>query len=187
MSQYIVQRVLQDFLLPAEEVSIVYVSPSVGSQREEVCWRFPVRELVEEVCQNLATRLSMQRVVLRVEVPPAIAIVADRELLFQAIETLVDGWLNVTEDGGHLTIGAFPGPFGLEIELAVAGPGIESCNLQELFVPAGYPQDQTVTPSFNAVREVLELHHGCLEVGEDSRGGGAVTLIIPDRELESAD
>jgi len=173
----------------------VYVFPGVGAQREEVCWRFPVRELVEEVCQNLATRLSMQRAVLHVEVPPEIALVADRELLFQAIETLVEGWLNVTEDGGHLTIGAFPGPFGLEIELAVDGPGLDSGNLQELFMPAVNslvmpavnPLDQTVTPTFNTVREVLELHHGYLEVGEDSRGRGAVTLIIPDRDLESAD
>lgn len=171
----------------AKEVVIVNVSPGVGAQREEVCWRFPVRELVEEVCQNLSTRLAMQRVVLRVEVPPAIAIVADRELLFQAIETLVDGWLNVIEDGGQLAIGAFPGPFGLEIELVVDGPGIEGWSLPELFAPAVYPVDQAAAPTFHAVREILELHRGSLEFGEDSRGRGSVTLIVPDRDLESVD
>ena len=127
----------------------------------------------------------MQRVVLRVEVPPAIAILADRELLFQAVETLVDGWLNVIEDGGQLTIGAFPGPFGLEIELVVDGPGSEGWTLQELFAPAVYPVEQAAAPAFHAVREILELHHGSLEFGEDSRKGGTVTLIVPDRDLES--
>ena len=174
-----------DLPADAEGVAIVNASLGVGAQREDVCWRFPVRELVEEVCQHLATRLAMQRVVLRVEVPPAVAIMADRELLFQAVETLVDGWLNVIEDGGQLTIGAFPGPFGLEIELVVDGPGSEGWTLQELFAPAVYPVEQAAAPAFHAVREILELHHGSLEFGEDSRKGGTVTLIVPDRDLES--
>ncbi len=163
------------------------VSPGVGARREEVCWRFPVRDLVEVVCMKLSTRLAMLRVVFGVEVPPAIAIMADRQLLFQAIETLVDSWLNGIEDDGQLTIGAFPGPFGLEIELVVDSPGIEGWSLQELFTPAVYPVDQAATPTFHAVREILELHRGSFEFGEDSRGRGAVTLIVPDRDLESVD
>ena len=157
----------------------------LDAQRDEVCWRFPIRELAEEVRQSVVSRLATQRVSLCLEVPPAIAIVADREMLFQAVAILVDGVLNVIEDGGELTIGALPGPFGLEIELVVADPGIGGWDLQQLFAPALSPVDHAVTSPFHAVREILEFHHGSLEFGEDSCGGSTVTLIVPDRDLQS--
>ena len=112
---------------------------------------------------------------LEVDVPPALPLVGDRDLLGQAVANLLDNALKFTPDGGTVTMSARLGPGLIEIAVADDGPGMpdaDRARAGERFFRADAAR---TTPGsglgLSLVRAVAALHGG--EVALEATHPGA--------------
>ena len=87
---------------------------------------FPLRELVEEVCRPLASRLRAQAIQTEIDIPPSQTVTADRELLRRAVRNLVLNAVDAMPEGGLLTATSAAGPRAVELEIADTGAALRT-------------------------------------------------------------
>ncbi len=156
---------------------------SFSTERDPKCGRFDAAELVHEVCQSLAPQLQAQHIALRLDLAPAFAH-ADRDMVRRAVLNLVLNALDAMPQGGELVVTACRTRFGIEIEVADSGPGIDQNTLQHLFEPFFTTKSSGTGLGLAIVERIAEAHGGHVLATNCPEGGAAFTLCIPEFAAE---
>ncbi len=156
------------------------------SHREPQYDRFSLLTLVQDVCNSLAPQLEAQGIDAFLDVPSGLWLTADRDMLRRALLNLALNALDAMRDGGELTVTAFAGPRGVEIEIADSGEGFPQDARQRAFEPF-YTTKQTGTGlGLAIVDRVAEAHGGRVTALNCPEGGAAVTISLPYRRAMEA-
>ncbi|MEO0529187.1 MAG: ATP-binding protein [Planctomycetota bacterium] len=150
-----------------------------SAQRQPQASSFFVGELVDEVLASLAPQLEAQAVEVDLDTPPNIPLWADREMIRRAVLNLVLNALDVMPDGGELTITAYDGDGGLELEIADSGPGLDESNEGRLFEPFFSTKETGTGLGLSVVAHVADAHGGSVVAENCPQGGAAFTLRLP--------
>ena len=144
------------------------------------CWgTFPLRELVEEVCRPLESRLKAQAIQTVVDIPLSQTVTGDRELLRRAVRNLVLNAIDAMPDGGMLTATSAAGPHTLELEIADTGSALSDEERQQAFELLPAAQRGGTEWGLAVVHRIAELHGGRVTAANCPEGGAAFTLRIP--------
>lgn len=155
-----------------------------STERDPQCGCFDAVELVHEVCQSLAPQLQAQHIKLRVDAPRFAFASADRDMVRRAVLNLVLNALDAMPHGGELVVTTCSTRFGLEIEVADSGPGIDQDTLKHLFEPFFTTKSNGTGLGLAIVERIAEAHGGHVIAANCPEGGAAFTLCIPARDLE---
>jgi signal transduction histidine kinase len=157
-----------------------------STERDPKCGRFDAVELVQEICQSLAPQLQAQHIELRLDVSPEAVASADRDMVRRAVLNLVLNALDAMPSGGELVVTTCRTRFGLEIEVADSGPGIDQETLQHLFEPFFTTKSNGTGLGLAIVERIAEAHGGHVLAANCPEGGAAFTLCIPEVAREKA-
>jgi signal transduction histidine kinase len=148
---------------------------------------FPLRELVEEVCGPLASRLGAQAIRTEIDIPPSLAVTADRELLRRAVRNLLLNALDAMPEGGLLTATSASGQHAVELEIADTGASLTDEERQQAFELLPTAQRGGTGWGLAVVCRIAEVHGGAVTAANCPEGGVAFTLRIPQpAALEAA-
>ncbi|MDX1947342.1 MAG: ATP-binding protein [Pirellulaceae bacterium] len=154
-----------------------------SSDRQPKRERFDARQLIDEVGQLLAPQLDAQAIVCELDCPAELPLRADRDMLRRALLNLVLNALDAMPTGGRLVITVWPGPEGVEIEVADSGPGIDPATLTHLAEPFFTTKASGTGLGLAIVDRIVTAHEGRLLVANCPEGGAAFTLCIPSRAV----
>ncbi|MBM3998525.1 MAG: sensor histidine kinase [Planctomycetes bacterium] len=156
-----------------------------GSHRDPVWQHFPVRELVEDVCQSLAPQLEAQQVFVRIDIPHSDTLVADRHMLRRALLNLLLNALDAMPGGGEVLCTSWEND-GYELEIADSGAGIADLERDRLFEPFFTTKNHGTGLGLAIVDRIIALHGGAVWAENCPQGGAAFTLRIPRRAMRAA-
>ena len=157
------------------------------TSHREPHWRaFPVRQLVDEVCEALGPQLDAQMIRVSSDVPPHLMLNADREMFRRAVLNLVLNAIDVMQDGGQLVFTSFDGPQGFELEIADSGPGLNEEQLRKVFDPFYTTKSEGTGLGLAIVHRIAESHGGRVTARNCPEGGAAFTIEIPRHALGAA-
>lgn len=159
---------------------------SFSTERDPKCCRFDAVELVREICGSLAPQLQAQHIDLRLDVSPSATASADRDMVRRAVLNLVLNALDAMPSGGELVVTTCRTRFGIEIEVADSGPGIDQNTLQHLFEPFFTTKSNGTGLGLAIVERIAEAHGGHVLAANCPEGGAAFTLCIPEFAAEKA-
>lgn len=145
-----------------------------------------VRQVVDDVSESLTARLAAQGVETVADVPNQLSIMADRELLCDALSRLVTNALEAMPTGGRLVITSYVGPRGLELEVADSGWGLSDEARRRAFEPFFTTKSGGGGLGLAIVRRIANAHGGDVVAANCPEGGAAFTLRIPQRVCRSA-
>lgn len=140
---------------------------------------FPLRELVEEVCQPLASHLATQAIQAVIDIPANQTITADRELLRQAVQKLMFNAIDAMPEGGLLVATSAAGPNMIELEIADTGSALSDEERHQAFELLPTAQRGGTGWGLAIVHRIAELHGGSVTAANCPEGGVAFTLRIP--------
>jgi signal transduction histidine kinase len=175
-------RLVED-LLDASRLA----SGRVALVRENVA----VRELIEQIAQQLAPVARDRGVTLAIAADPGLAVEADPLKLEQVVTNLAGNALKFTPEGGRVTIEA-RAPGG-EIEIAVrdTGLGLAPEHLGRVFEPffqVAAPARRGRAGSglgLSIAKSLVEMHGGRIWAESDGPGRGATFRVsLPSRAVE---
>jgi signal transduction histidine kinase len=156
---------------------------SFSTERDPKCAPFDAAELAREVCDSLSPQLRAQNITLRLDVAAVLAY-ADRDMVRRAVLNLVLNALDAMPHGGELVVTACRTRFGVEIEVADSGPGIDQNVLQHLFEPFFSTKSSGTGLGLAIVERIAEAHGGHVLAANCPEGGAAFTLCIPEFAAE---
>lgn len=159
---------------------------SFTSHREPHWRAFPVRQLIDEVCEALGPQLDAQAIRVSTDVPPHLLLSADREMLRRAVLNLVLNAVDAMQEGGHLVFTSFEGPQGVELEIADSGPGLDEEQLRKVFDPFYTTKSDGTGLGLAIVHRIAEAHGGRVTARNCPEGGAAFTIEIPRRVMGMA-
>lgn len=140
---------------------------------------FLVDELVEEIADSLGPQLEAQGVDVELDIPPAMPLRADREMIRRALLNLMLNALDVMPHGGEIIVTACEGFEGFEIEVADSGPGIRDEDEPRLFEPFFSTKETGTGLGLSVVAHVAEAHGGSVIAENCPQGGAAFTIRLP--------
>jgi signal transduction histidine kinase len=140
---------------------------------------FPLRELVEEVCRPLASRLEAQAIQMDIDIPSNQTVTADHELFRRAVRNLVLNAVDAMPNGGLLMATSVVGPHAVELEIADTGAALSAEELQQAFELLPTAQRGGTGWGLAVVHRIAEVHGGCVTAANCPEGGVAFTLRIP--------
>ena len=150
------------------------------SQPKKRAWsNVSLRELVDEVAQSLAPQCKEQAVEMTLDIPSALTVFADRELLRRAIEHLLRNALAAMPQGGSLLATSAAGFNAVELEIADTGPTLSDEARRCIFAPSGTAERGASAWQLAMVRRIAEIHDGSVTAANCPEGGVALTLRIP--------
>lgn len=150
-----------------------------SAQRQPQSSAFFVGDLVDEVLGSLAPQLEAQAVEVDLDTPPNLPLWADREMVRRAVLNLVLNALDMMPAGGELTITAYEGQEGLELEIADSGPGLDEAHQGRLFEPFFSTKETGTGLGLSVVAHVADAHGGSVIAENCPQGGAAFTLRLP--------
>lgn len=159
---------------------------SFASDREPACRRFPIAELIHEVCDSMMPQFAAQRILLDVDVTPGLEVMADRDLLRRAVLNLLLNALDVMPEGGQLVVTGLHGPQGFELEIADSGDGIPGDVRERIFEPFFTTKSDGTGLGLAIVDRIARAHGGGVLATNCPEGGAAITIHIPQRAMEAA-
>jgi signal transduction histidine kinase len=139
----------------------------------------PLRELAE-MYEAVAEENGQ---ILRLDIPPALAVFGDQDMIQQAIANLLDNALKFSPPGGTIQLSAQAGPQGIAITVADQGPGIpaeDRARATERFFRGEQARNTPGSGLGLALTQaVATLHGGILELADNNPGLRA-TLHLPE-------
>jgi signal transduction histidine kinase len=148
---------------------------------------FTLRNLVEEVCQPLESRLAAQSIQRVIDIPAMLSVTADRDLLGRAVRNLVLNAIEAMPNGGTLVATSAAGAEAIELEIADSGPALSDEERQQAFELLPTAQRGGTGWGLAMVLRIAELHGGAVSAANCPDGGVAFTLRIPrSAALEAA-
>ncbi len=140
--------------------------------------------LLEDAADYHAPQAEERGLTMNMRIDPALAVVGDRDLIFQAVSNLLDNAIKFTPPGGRVALSASRGDGGVLLRVADTGPGIldeHREKVAERFFRA--PATEAV-PGFglglSLVAAVAKLHGSTLRFG-DAAPGLTVDWTLPAR------
>lgn len=140
--------------------------------------------LLEDAADYHAPQAEERDLTMDMRIDPALAVVGDRDLIFQAVSNLLDNAIKFTPPGGRVTLSATRAGDEVRLRVADSGPGIPAAHrgqVAERFFRA--PEAETV-PGFglglSLVAAVAKLHGAQLRLG-DAGPGLTVDWTLPAR------
>ncbi len=155
--------------------------PAIAKQQS-----LDVRRLVEEVCGSLEQPLSSAEIETVIDVPHRLSIVADYEMLRSAVRNLIHNAIEAMPSGGLLVVTSYMGRWGLELEIADSGPGLNDDALVRAFEPFYTTKPEAAGLGLAVVKRIAQAHGGDVVASNCPEGGAAFTLRIPQRAMEAA-
>ena len=127
--------------------------------------------------------------VLDFETPDEVPLLADRDLLFQAVSNLIDNAIKYTDEGGRIGVAVRREGDQAVLEVADSGDGVpdqEKENIFGRFYRVGKSRSQPGNGlGLSLVSAVVELHEGRIDLSDAEPGterpGLKVTLYLPAR------
>jgi signal transduction histidine kinase len=147
---------------------------------------FRLEPLVREVCEALAPQLAAQGIRAELDIPVTLAVRADRDMLRRATLNLILNALDVMPQGGELTVTGTASAYGIELEIADSGPGIEQSLGPRLFEPFFTTKRGGTGLGLAIVERIAAAHGGTVMARNCPQGGAAFTIRLPSRVLEAA-
>lgn len=148
---------------------------------------FPLRELVEEICHPLESRLQTLAIQTVIDIPFDHTITADRELLGRAVRNLVLNAVEAMPQGGSLIATSAVGAKMVELEIADTGSSLSDEERQQAFELCPTAQRGATGWGLAIVYRIAEMHGGTVTAANCPEGGVAFTLRIPRKAaLEAA-
>lgn len=157
-------------------------------QFQDRSWKtFPLRDLVEEVAQSLASQCKDPIIKTTLDIPSNLLVTADPKLIRRAVEHLMLGAIAAMPNGGSLLATSAAGPNAIELEIADTGATLSDNARRHAFDPSGTTERGASGWELAMVRRIAEIHGGKATVANCPEGGVAFTLRIPRRAaLEAA-
>lgn len=143
-------------------------------RRPSLVW-VAVRQMIEDVCASLESRLEAQKIDLVLDVPRSLGMMADRVMLRVALASLVTNAAESMADGGRLVITSFIGRNGLELEVADSGPSLQEFQRQ----PGSGARHANRGHNLEVVQTIVAVHGGDVKAANCPEGGVAYTLHFP--------
>jgi signal transduction histidine kinase len=139
--------------------------------------------LVRDAAEYYEPLAEAREQTLAVKADPAVQLVGDRDLLFQAIANLLDNAIKYTPRGGEVRVTlAVMAPGTAELTVVDTGPGIPPAARQQVFQRFFRLEDSRSTPGnglgLSLVEAVVHLHGMTIRVSDNSPGT-RITLGIP--------
>lgn len=147
---------------------------------------FALRPLIDDILASLVPQLSAQTIAVRVEIPPADWVVADREMIRRAVLNLVLNALDAMPHGGTLTVRSRRQARSFELEVADTGPGLSAESLGRAFEPFYTTKPAGTGLGLAIVYRIAEVHGGRVSAGNQAEGGARFTLSLPVLSEEAA-
>jgi signal transduction histidine kinase len=147
---------------------------------------FFLRDLIEEVCQPLASRLEAQAIKAAIDIPSNHVVTADRELLRRAVRNLLLNAMDAMPEGGTLLATSVAGPHGVELEIADTGQALSDEELQQAFELLPTAQRGGTGWGLAVVHRIAEVHGGTVTAVNCPDGGVAFTLRLPRKAAMEA-
>ena len=148
---------------------------------------FPLRELVDEVAQSLASRCKDQSIKVILDVPADLTATGNRGLIRRAVEHLMLGAIAAMPKGGSLWATSAAGPTPSNSKSPTLG---RRCRTKPAATPSILPATPSAAPragSWPMVYHIAKIHGGSVTAANCPEGGAAFTLRIPRRAaLEAA-
>ncbi|MCC6891364.1 MAG: PAS domain-containing protein [Anaerolineae bacterium] len=115
--------------------------------------------------------------------PSLPALLADRALLQDALGHLLNNAIRFTQDGGKITLTAYPQEKETVIEIQDTGMGISPESLGHIFERFWREDKAHSTPGFGLglpiVQKIVEKHHGKIDVVSEVGKGSTFRIVLP--------
>ncbi len=148
---------------------------------------FPLRKLIEDVCQSLSPQFAAQGISIIFDVPSALIITADREMLRRAALNLLLNAVDAMPEGGSINISAADCAEFVELKMADSGPGLSDDVEHRIFEPFFTTKPGGTGLGLAIVYRIAEVHNGSITAASDPAGGAVFSLRIPRvKVLEAA-
>jgi PAS domain S-box-containing protein len=149
----------------------------------------PVRELLADAAQLVASRADERRITVSVAAPSDEALAdVDRHRVLQALDNLLGNALKFTPPGGAVALSARADEHGTQFTVHDSGPGIpddERPHLFQRFWQAHRGDRRGVGLGLSIVKGIVDAHGGAIEVGAEHTAGTSIRFTIPRRGLDT--
>jgi signal transduction histidine kinase len=157
-----------------------------AAERDPKLEAIELKALVADVLASLAPQIAAQAIQSTIEMPDALAVRADREMLRRALLNIALNAIDAMPDGGRLVVAGRGMPGAVELELADSGPGLAEEVRQRIFEPFFTTKRTGTGLGLAIVYRVAECHGGEVQVAPGPEGGAVFTLRLPHGLQEGA-
>jgi signal transduction histidine kinase len=122
----------------------------------------------------------------------AIEIFADQNTLQTILRNIVTNSIKFTPEGGQITISSKSDENGTYVIISDTGIGMDEESIEKLLdidvysSRKGTHQEKGSGIGFNLCVELMQLHHGTIEIDSTQNVGTTITLFFPGIELQAA-
>lgn len=141
--------------------------------------RLDLTTIIVDVTNEYADRFERQGITLEVDVPANLAADLDPIVMRDAFRKLIDNGLEAMPKGGDFVITSLLTKTGIVIEFADSGPGVSEELKHRLFEPFATTKHDHAGLGLSMVRDIVQAHHGSINVVDCPEGGAAFTIRLP--------
>jgi two-component system sensor histidine kinase ArlS len=148
--------------------------------------KISIRELLQEVYEEISIRLQDKNISYRVSVPQDwLLININKFLLFNLFFNLINNAIKYNNQGGEITIEALKENYSFVVKITDTGIGIAAADLPFIFNRFKKLKQSLQQDSFGLglpiVRSIADFHHIKIEVeSEKNRGSTFKLIFLPD-------
>ncbi len=145
-----------------------------------------LEELIDRVYRLLRHRMKQQKINFKKNIDWEDKVLSvDRERLEQAILNLLLNALDVTPEGGGITVNVKDAGTSVAIEIADTGPGIPEEEVPKLFKMFKTNKEHGSGLGLAITKRIVEEHHGEIVVANSESGGALFRIVLPKETPES--
>ncbi|NBP69854.1 MAG: hypothetical protein EBU52_14040, partial [Cytophagia bacterium] len=169
-----------------QKIDQVLLGASVDQLRQPALKQLNIHELIMDCAENFQFKVKQRQGSIQLEFKASQAeILGDRDLLHQAIANLMDNAEKYSLQHPDILVRTEDKGNGVEIQIIDKGIGIESSMTKKVFdkffrVPSGDVHNvKGFGLGLNFVKQVIQLHKGCVTLISELHRGTAVTILLP--------
>ena len=147
---------------------------------------FSFCRLAEELCSSLAPQFAAQGIRPTLEIPAALSLTADREMIRRAVLNLLLNAMDAMPNGGRLVIAAAEEANRVALEVADNGPGLSEDAGRRAFEPFFSTKPGGTGLGLSIVYRTAEVHGGGVSAKNRPTGGASFTIYLPRATPEEA-
>ena len=182
-------QALQDALVEADRLlnlfnALLRIARLESESRKTVMTMLSLSELAGDVAELYEPLAEEKNQSLSVETPQSISLLADRDMLFQALANLLDNAVKYTPEGGAIRLSLSSQAHSVSIRVCDSGPGVALDQREKVFHRFYRTDTSRSTPGnglgLSLVKAVVRLHDGRVSL-LDNHPGLCVELSLPRR------